>query len=1099
MSDYCIHKMNRKKEKNSIILKNTHITEKAPDINIHKFITEKISYIQEIIRKTIISIKKNNQTNIFSNNDTIISITVLNDLYVKTNDISAKLVNTTCQKEADNAIDTLQTIIDKLSMIICGFGTKEITDLLFISFGSEYKNITIENPIIKAKYDLIQSHVRPIGYKIIHWKQQKLASSQSEVICSNKMTDEPNLLEDANIFECYDKETTVDCFYQRVYGIRIIIQNEKLRKTLVINGIIDDIQIDWFNNKYINEQKKELLQLRDTLQPSEKSLFNRLIENMTLKDILINSKNDIFKKMITIFTEVNNVKKTKLDIIINRFLDTDKYNQRDLIINLLLFNSDDEVQYICFLLYELICVKSTNVSENYDPFNIYDSLPWKLKMHFKDIIKYTMKYTNDIIQKYDVHKISLEQQIYALKASEPVKEKAMIKLKEIKGKQDDNCTKAKQYLEGLIRIPFGVYKEEPLLKKMKDLNKSFQHILNTISQIFPELKINTKDKYTNIEISRILTIILNHIRRNILNLIEMSCNSKNIKKIMHLIQFINIVNKQTKQAKITLSNKTKTELIKNIIQFACQNKLDANSDLYDVICDKIPISLTNTISEISTLRTNVNTIESTMFSVTNILDESIYGHTHAKNQIMKIIGQWMNGEQTGYCFGFEGSPGVGKTSLAKKGLAKCLLDETGVSRPFAFIALGGSCNGSSLEGHGYTYVNSTWGRIVDILMESKCMNPIIYIDELDKVSKTENGKEIIGIFTHLIDQTQNDSFQDKYFSGIDIDLTKALFIFSYNDPDQIDKILLDRIHRIKFENLSVSDKITIVNKYILPEINKKMGFINIVSISESIIEHIIVKYTIEPGVRKLKEILFDLYGEINLEILKLNDQSNTLFEIPVIITEENLENKYLKKYKKICETRIHEMPEIGIINGLWANTLGSGGIIPIQTLFFPSSVFLDLKLTGLQGDVMKESMNVAKSLAWNLTSNSRKSELLVDFETTKCQGLHVHCPEGSIAKDGPSAGAAITTAIYSLFNKIHIKNDIAITGEINLKGEITAIGGLDLKITGGIRAGVKTFLYPKANNRDFLNWKQTYKQTYLSIPEFIEITTIQDVFDYAFS
>jgi ATP-dependent Lon protease len=148
------------------------------------------------------------------------------------------------------------------------------------------------------------------------------------------------------------------------------------------------------------------------------------------------------------------------------------------------------------------------------------------------------------------------------------------------------------------------------------------------------------------------------------------------------------------------------------------------------------------------------------------------------------------------------------------------------------------------------------------------MNPIIYVDELDKVSKTENGKDIIGIFTHLIDSTQNDTFQDKYFSGIDIDLSKALFIFSYNDPEQIDRILLDRIHRIKFDNLTIDDKMVIVRKYIIPEINKKMGFENIVETSDEIIEYIIETYTMEPGVRKLKELLFDLYGEINLNILK---------------------------------------------------------------------------------------------------------------------------------------------------------------------------------------------------------------------------------------
>ena len=216
-----------------------------------------------------------------------------------------------------------------------------------------------------------------------------------------------------------------------------------------------------------------------------------------------------------------------------------------------------------------------------------------------------------------------------------------------------------------------------------------------------------------------------------------------------------------------------------------------------------------------------NNIQNYMNEINKIMDDSVYGHTEAKRQIQRIMGQWINGEGSGYCFGFEGPPGVGKTSLAKKGLSKCLKDKDGISRPFSFIAIGGSSNGSILEGHSYTYVGSTWGKIVDILIDSRCMNPIIFIDELDKISRTENGKEIIGILTHLIDTTQNDKFQDKYFSGIDLDLSKCLLVFSYNDVNLIDPILLDRIHRIKFNFLSLDDKLKITKKFILPEIYKK--------------------------------------------------------------------------------------------------------------------------------------------------------------------------------------------------------------------------------------------------------------------------------------
>ena len=155
--------------------------------------------------------------------------------------------------------------------------------------------------------------------------------------------------------------------------------------------------------------------------------------------------------------------------------------------------------------------------------------------------------------------------------------------------------------------------------------------------------------------------------------------------------------------------------------------------------------------------------------------------------------------------------------------------------------MGGSTNGSTLEGHSYTYVGSTWGRIVDILMESKCMNPIIFIDELDKISKTEHGKELIGILTHLTDSTQNQEFADKYFSGVKIDLSRVLFIFSYNNPENIDPILLDRIHRVKFKSLKKQEKIYISKNYMLPEICKTVGFDKEqIIISDDIIENIVL-------------------------------------------------------------------------------------------------------------------------------------------------------------------------------------------------------------------------------------------------------------------
>ena len=220
-------------------------------------------------------------------------------------------------------------------------------------------------------------------------------------------------------------------------------------------------------------------------------------------------------------------------------------------------------------------------------------------------------------------------------------------------------------------------------------------------------------------------------------------------------------------------------------------------------------------------------------------------------------------------------------------------------------------------------------------------------------------------------------------------MSKALFIFSYNDVSCIDKILLDRIHRIKFDHLTLHDKLEITNKYILPELYDKVGLKDSIYFSDDIITYIIENYTSESGVRKLKEILFEIISEINLEIL--NQDKN--YELPIKIQLDDIKNIYLKDRNEIIHKKIHAQSTAGIINGLWANSIGMGGIIPIECFYWPSNNFMDLKLTGLQGDVMKESMNVAKTLAWKLTDKKNQNKLSKIFEKTKLQGIHIHCPE----------------------------------------------------------------------------------------------------------
>ena len=193
---------------------------------------------------------------------------------------------------------------------------------------------------------------------------------------------------------------------------------------------------------------------------------------------------------------------------------------------------------------------------------------------------------------------------------------------------------------------------------------------------------------------------------------------------------------------------------------------------------------------------------------------------------------------------------------------------------------------------------------------------------------------------------------------------------------------------------------------------------------------------------------------------------------------------------------IHTENKLGVICGLWANAMGKGGVIPIQTFWRPSDKFFNLHLTGMQGDVMKESMNVALTLAWNLTSTTIQEHLRIEYNNC---GIHIHCPEGATPKDGPSAGTAITTTIYSLFNNKKIKYDIAITGEITLDGKVTEIGGLDLKIIGGIKAGVKEFIFPKENSKDYETFMEKYKDDELTKGiTFYSVSTIEEVFELVF-
>ena len=297
-----------------------------------------------------------------------------------------------------------------------------------------------------------------------------------------------------------------------------------------------------------------------------------------------------------------------------------------------------------------------------------------------------------------------------------------------------------------------------------------------------------------------------------------------------------------------------------------------------------------------------------MENAKSTLDSAVYGLNDAKMQIMQMLGQWIaNPSAMGTAIAINGPMGTGKTSLVKEGISKIL------NREFAFVPLGGATDSSYLEGHSYTYEGSTWGKIVDILIRSKSMNPVIYFDELDKISETPKGEEIIGILTHLTDTSQNSQFHDKYFAEIDFDLSKCLFIFSYNDPLKVNPILLDRMYKIKTMGYPIKDKIVIAKQYLIPriryEVNFKEGDIIIPDVT---LNYIIENYTEkEDGVRNLKRCIEIVYKKLNLYRLvkpgtTLFDKENTLaVEFPFTVTCDIVNNLIKKDDSSLCKAAIN--------------------------------------------------------------------------------------------------------------------------------------------------------------------------------------------------
>jgi ATP-dependent Lon protease len=1053
-------------------------------------VERKIDFFKDIIQKTIIHVQKNKNLDILGISDVSTCIEKLGELSKKISEIQNAQITAT-----DSIINSLQIINNELSSLLKNYGTDSLEDLLLICFGNNNKITT--DDIENNKFDLLKKYFHPTSYKVIPKKDDtKKKDDIHDKTCN---------------LSCSDVISIYKQFHMKVYGIKVYIYSTPLKKNLLIYGIVDDVVIDFLNNKFIINKINKINENIPNDTEFQSEIFKSFLSSLMLKDYLIcENEKDIYNKFVGTNTQNNLIKQKQISQTVKDFISDDIYNKRNTLLNLLVRSYHYENQYLAYLLYDLLSNDANGNVDTQEQIILFDSFPWSIKQLFKQAMKKTIQYTNEL-SNFDINKIPLEQQICLLKASDSVKEKAMMKLKEVKAKSEDSGSKARQYLDGLLKIPFGVYKREPILNIMELVRNSFKelHKKYSIDKIFPEIK--QKEKYTSIEVVKYLRKIQGNTgstnKSEKLEKIKEYLVSGDKKKIIVNIKILDNILKKYKKKIPKYSHLNKEEISEHIINTIhsyieenCEDNKNIIADIithFDNYVNMNPMLNNVEIkSDIEKINNNLKVITDYIAEVKTTLDKAVHGHDKAKKQIERIIGQWINGEQDGYCFGFEGAPGIGKTSLAKRGISNCLKDDKGNSRPFAMIQMGGDSNGSTLHGHNYTYVGSTWGSIVQILIDKKCMNPIIFIDEVDKISRTEHGKEIVGILTHLLDPAQNDCFQDKYFTGIDLDLSKALFILSYNDVDAIDKILLDRVHRIKFNSLSLEDKLIICNTHILPEVYKKMGLEDMIYFADDVLKFIIDEYTSETGVRKLKEILFEIVGEINLDILKYSDKE---YELPIQITIDDIKTKYFKDKKPAKLYKIHSESKVGVINALWANQISQGGVLPIQASFVPSNKFLDLVLTGSMGDVMKESISVSLTNAWNLTSSNRQKYLIEKFNDVKNNnicGIHIHCPDISTKKDGPSATTAFTVLLYSLFNDIKIKNYFGITGETHFGLFLTEIGGLQEKLIYSIKSGIKEFIFPKENENDFNKIMEKYKNDkIIDGIKFHSIERVEDVLD----
>ena len=434
-----------------------------------------------------------------------------------------------------------------------------------------------------------------------------------------------------------------------------------------------------------------------------------------------------------------------------------------------------------------------------------------------------------------------------------------------------------------------------------------------------------------------------------------------------------------------------------------------------------------------------------------ILDEDHWGLEKVKERILEHLAvQSMTDKLRGPILCLVGPPGVGKTSLARS-VARSL------NRPFTRISLGGVRDEAEIRGHRKTYVGAMPGKIVQSLRKVDKGNPLILLDEVDKMSMDFRGDPSAALL-EVLDPEQNNTFQDHYLE-VEYDLSPVMFLTTANSLHPIPRPLLDRMEIIQLDGYTESEKFNIAKKYLIPKQIEMHGLNDYkVQFADAAIKEVIRSYTREAGVRNLERQFATICRKAVKDLVRDEAKAGTKLKSKKIAITPKVVTDYLGANNKYKYGKIETNNEIGLTNGLAWTEVG-GDLLVVEVSVVPGKG--KFTVTGQLGDVMKESCSAAMSYV-----RSRGPLFGIDKDTYANMDIHVHVPEGAIPKDGPSAGIAITTSIVSALLKVPVKKTVAMTGEVTLRGRVLAIGGLKEKVMAAHRGGIKTVICPKENEKD---------------------------------